>query len=62
MANLYHQDIYNFNEPIKSYWETTTNAKNKYEELKKKYTSQYSCHRWWVYRSFMRAIISKKLQ
>ena len=35
MANLYHQDIYNFNEPIKSYWETTTNAKNKYEELKK---------------------------
>jgi len=35
MANLYHQDIYNFSEPIKSYWETTVDTKNKYDELKK---------------------------
>ena len=35
MANLYHKDIYNFNKPIKSYWETTADTKNKYEELKK---------------------------
>ena len=35
MANLYHKDIYNFNEPIKSYWETTADTKNKYFKLKK---------------------------
>ena len=35
MAGLYHEDIYNFNQPIKSYWETTTDTTNKYEELKK---------------------------
>ncbi len=34
MSNLYHQDIYRFNEPIKSYWETTHNSKNQYKELK----------------------------
>ena len=35
MTNLYHEDIYNFNEPIKSYWETTADTKNKYNELNK---------------------------
>ena len=37
MANLYHEDIYNFKEPIKSYWETTndtTTDTDKYSELK----------------------------
>ena len=33
MNNLYHSDIYKFNEPIKSYWETTVDSKNKYEKL-----------------------------
>jgi len=33
MNNLYHSDIYKFNEPIKSYWETTVDTKNKYEKL-----------------------------
>ena len=36
MAKLYHQDIYNFDEPVKSYWETTINTNNyKYEKLNK---------------------------
>ena len=36
MASLYHKDIYNFEEPINSYWETTTNTKeNKYNEVNK---------------------------
>jgi len=35
MNNLYHSDIYKFNEPIKSYWETTVDTKNKYEKLTK---------------------------
>jgi len=35
MNNLYHSDIYKFEEPIKSYWETTVDTKNKYEKLTK---------------------------
>ena len=35
MSNLYHKDIYNFNEPIKSYWETTFDSNNKYKILEK---------------------------
>ena len=35
MSNLYHQDTYNFSEPIKSYWETTQNTQNKYKKLEK---------------------------
>ena len=35
MTNLYHSDIYKFEEPIKSYWETTVDTKNKYKKLKK---------------------------
>ena len=35
MTNLYHNDIYNFDEPIKSYWETTLYTKNQYEILDK---------------------------
>ena len=35
MSNLYHKDIYNFNEPIKSYWETTFDTNNKYKILEK---------------------------
>ncbi|MBS56946.1 MAG: FAD-dependent oxidoreductase [Rickettsiales bacterium] len=35
MANLYHKDIYNFNEPVKSYWETTVNNNKKYTKIKK---------------------------
>ena len=36
MANLYHKDIYNFDEPVKSYWETTIDSNYyKYEKLNK---------------------------
>jgi len=35
MSNLYHNDIYKFEKPVKSYWETTSNTNNKYEGLKK---------------------------
>ncbi len=35
MSNLYHEDIYKFKEPVKSYWETTTDTKNKYNKLEK---------------------------
>ena len=35
MTNLYHSDIYKFEEPIKSYWETTVDTKNKYGKLTK---------------------------
>ena len=35
MSNLYHQDIYKFDEPVKSYWESTSNTKNKYNKLEK---------------------------
>ena len=35
MSNLYHRDIYKFDEPIKSYWETTSNTNNKYNKLEK---------------------------
>ena len=30
MSNLYHRDIYKFDEPVKSYWEATFNTNNKY--------------------------------
>ncbi len=33
MTNLYHKDIYNFDKPIKSYWETTAITNNKYKNL-----------------------------
>ena len=35
MSNLYHEDIYKFDEPVKSYWETTSNANNKYNKLER---------------------------
>jgi len=35
MSNLYHEDIYKFDEPVKSYWETTSNTNNKYNKLEK---------------------------
>ena len=35
MSNLYHEDIYKFDEPVKSYWETTSDTNNKYNKLKK---------------------------
>ena len=36
MASLYHKDIYKFEEPINSYWETTINTKkNEYKEVNK---------------------------
>ena len=35
MSNLYHRDIYKFDEPVKSYWETTSNTNNKYNKLEK---------------------------
>ena len=33
MANLYHKDIYNFENPVNSYWESTTDSKDKYKTL-----------------------------
>ena len=35
MSSLYHKDIYKFEEPVKSYWETTINSNNKYSRLEK---------------------------
>jgi len=35
MSNLYHEDIYKFDEPVKSYWETTSDTNNKYNKLEK---------------------------
>jgi len=35
MSNLYHKDIYKFEEPIKSYWETTVDTKDTYDKLAK---------------------------
>ena len=35
MANFYHKDIYNFEQPVKSYWETTLTSNFKYEKLEK---------------------------
>ena len=35
MSNLYHEDIYKFNEPVKSYWESTSDTNNKYKKLEK---------------------------
>ena len=35
MSHLYHQDIYKFDEPIKSYWETTNTINDKYPKLDK---------------------------
>ena len=35
MANFYHEDIYNFEQPVKSYWETTSTSNFKYEKLEK---------------------------
>ena len=34
MAGLYHPDIYKFEKPINSYWETTADTKNQYNKLK----------------------------
>ena len=33
MANLYHKDIYNYENPVNSYWESTTDSKDKYKTL-----------------------------
>ena len=35
MSQLYHNDLYKFDTPIKSYWETTINSNNKYSKLEK---------------------------
>jgi ribulose 1,5-bisphosphate synthetase/thiazole synthase len=35
MPGLYHSDIYQFEKPVKSYWESTVNNKNKYKSLDK---------------------------
>ena len=33
MANLYHEDIYKFEKPVKSYWESTIDTNNNYKTL-----------------------------
>jgi glycine/D-amino acid oxidase-like deaminating enzyme len=35
MAKLYHDDIYKFENPVNSYWESTVDTKNKYKSLDK---------------------------
>ena len=35
MANLYHKDIYNFENPVNSYWESTIDTKDTYKTLDK---------------------------
>ena len=35
MSNLYHKDIYDFYNPVKSYWEANINTDLKLEKLKK---------------------------
>ena len=40
MSNLYHRDIYKFDEPVKSYWEATFNTNNKYNKLEKKFSNK----------------------
>ena len=35
MANLYHDDIYKFENPVNSYWESTVGTKDKYKTLDK---------------------------
>ena len=35
MANLYHNDIYKFEKPINSYWESTISTHSKYETFQK---------------------------
>ena len=40
MNSLYHQDMYNFNEPIKSYWEySKSNIEIKTTEIKNNNTA-----------------------
>ncbi|MDC6447939.1 FAD-dependent oxidoreductase [Alphaproteobacteria bacterium] len=33
MSNLYHEDIYKFDKPVNSYWESTVNQQNNYKTL-----------------------------
>ena len=35
MKNLYHSDMYQFNSPVKSYWEDTTKVNLNLEKLTK---------------------------
>ena len=35
MANLYHNDIYKFEKPINSYWESTIDKRDKYKTIEK---------------------------
>ena len=35
MTNLYHDDIYKFENPVNSYWESTVDTKDKYKTLDK---------------------------
>ena len=35
MSNFYHEDIYNFEQPVKSYWEATLSSNYKYKKLEK---------------------------
>ena len=33
MSNLYHEDIYQFEKPVNSYWESTIDTNNDYKTL-----------------------------
>ena len=39
MANLYHNDIYKFEKPINSYWESTISTHGKYETFEKDFST-----------------------
>ena len=39
MSQLYHNDMYQFDAPVKSYWEHVTNKRKKYDTLEKNVSS-----------------------
>ncbi len=39
MINLYHEDIYKFDKPVNSYWESTINYKNRYKVLDRNFNT-----------------------
>ena len=60
MNNLYHKDIYNFENPVNSYWESTIDTKNKYKTLNRDISCKCSGNRWWIYWFVMCIVISAK--
>ena len=60
MTGLYHQDIYKFEKPINSYWETTADTKNRYNKLKEDINTNILVIGW-IYGHFMCFKFIKKI-